>query len=227
MLRSWTPSMAVFGFVLVQAMIAPVGKAAMPLRIAVASHAIPVCGDSLAPAAVRDTATARLAAAGITVSSIHTARLDIDFDCVVLAPNARSSAMVVHECLIYSELVSAPSNANKSLLATTWRKCESYTCSRANCTLSAKYGGQLLDAFQAELLEHTTLDTTPHPAQAQSEPTRTQGKSAVPTALIRSVPQKPLHSGGTGGPLVYAGIIMNCLCVLVYWQIRRRPGYTH
>jgi len=226
MFHSWTSPAATVGLLLVQACIAPSGQAALPLRIAVGVHAISACGDSLAPAAVRDSAAARLTAAGITVSNIHTGRLDIDFDCVGVAPNVRSSAMVVHQCLSYSELVSAPSNANKSILAATWRQCESYTCSRSNCTASARYSGQLLDAFLSQLPEQTALDTAPHPAPPVPKPVQPPAKVLAPrhsaTALIPPVP----HRSGPAGSLVYAGIIMNCLCVLVYWQIRRRPGYS-
>src|SRR5690349_5155765 len=103
---------------------------AAPIRLAVATKIASTCRDAIAAPPISQDAVAQLESAGVRVSDIHNAELTVDVDCLPLArPHGASSA--VHQCLGFSEMVAPASNGGRTMLATTWRQCQSYTCSRA------------------------------------------------------------------------------------------------
>jgi hypothetical protein len=45
--------------------------------------------------------------------------------------------MAVHQCLTLDQPVALPSHTSRMALATTWRKCDSYTCAGRKCQVAA------------------------------------------------------------------------------------------
>jgi hypothetical protein len=178
--------------------------AGSPFRIAVAQNVTPGCGTAVAPTVLQQNAEMRLRSVGLTVSDIHNAKLGIDVDCVpVTSAGGRNPgrSLAVHQCLGFSEVVSAAAGGGQPMLADTWRQCESYICESEKCqaTVDAGLTG-LVDTFLSVLAERS------------SEP-----------------PVRPLSSGGaTGTATPYERVIffglytITCLTMFLYWQIRKR-----
>lgn len=176
---------------------------ASPFRIAVAPNVKPGCGSAVAPGILQQNAESRLRGVGLTVSDIHNAKLGIDVDCVpVSAAGGRNTGrnLAVHQCLGFSEVVSAAAGGGQPMLASTWRQCESYICETGKCeaTVDAGLTG-LVDTFLSVLAERS------------SQP-----------------PVRP-PSSGTGGTVtpyervIFFGLYtVTCLTMFLYWQIRKR-----
>lgn len=197
-------------------------------RIAVVSNTTPTCSASIIPTEIRNGAVTRLAAAGIEVWNIYNARLNADMDCVIVSSGTRSGTMVVNECLTFSELVSTPLNENRMALASTWRKCESYTCNRTKCAAADRKTAQLIDYFSAYLRERDTqssisLDKSqpevlPHPGKRIAPASSTRGPANVDS-------RSTILASTTGYTVIYGIYVLNCLCILLYWQLRKRTLY--
>jgi hypothetical protein len=204
------------------------GKAPAPLRASVASNVGRGCGGSVAPAAIQEAVAARLTAGGIVVSKVHNAKLSLDVDCAAPAPNSHKRTMAVQECLTLFELASAPSKEGKATLASTWRKCQSYTCNRPKCEVSERYGAQLMEEFLNDFRERSSGDQVSR-AQSRSQPN--SGVAAVQSisaaqAAPRVGPCSFQHSTDTPVDtvrvVIYAAYILTCISVFVYWQFRNR-----
>jgi hypothetical protein len=160
------------------------------------------CGGGIAPTKLQDAATARLAYVGITVSNVHNATLSMDLDCRPVTPGG-NPLRAVEECLTFSEFVSAPSKDGKPTLASTWHKCRSYSCDR-KCEESKHYTAQLVGEFLGDLWERSPVSPNPAPVMAPSTAAQEKG----PGTTVRVA--------------IFGGYILNCISVLVYWQLRNR-----
>ena len=189
----------------------PLIPLAAPLRMSVASNVAQGCGGTVLPSVIQQDAEAQLRGVGVTVSNIHNAQLAIDVDCVAVTPSARSTVVVVHQCLAFSELVSAPSNDGRAMLATTWRKCQSFTCGGAKCEPLVRSGlHTLINPFFSDFQERNSRNDLPIP-QIRPQPQASVIPGEAPHRLV-------------GRVVFYLLYIMTCVTVLVYWQ-RREHHY--
>jgi hypothetical protein len=69
---------------------------------------------------------------------LHSTRLKTDIACVPVFADRGIAARVVQHCLSLSQVVlmPTPSRGASPTLSTTWRKCQSYTCSDAGEALA-------------------------------------------------------------------------------------------
>src|SRR2546429_827250 len=123
---------------------------AQELMISAGSHVAQSCGPSLAASAVQRDVEAQLGLAGFRLTKAHTASLERENDCVAVTPGARTTRIAVHQCLALSQVVTLPSQVRGGL-ATTWRRCQSYTCAHGECGASMLEGErELARAFMGE-----------------------------------------------------------------------------
>lgn len=169
-------------------------------RIAVSPSVMPGCGAAVAPAVLRQNAESRLRGVGLTVSDIHNAKLGIDVDCVPVKA-AGGHNLAVHQCLGFSEVVSAAASGGQPMLANTWRQCESYICESGKCeaTVNAGLNG-LVDTFLSVLAERSS--------QAPVRPPANSGTSGPVTSYERV--------------LFFGLYTVTCLTMFLYWQIRKK-----
>ena len=186
------------------------GAVAPALRTSVLSNVAPTCHGPIPAAALQQDAAEQLRGAGVTVSDIHNAQLALDIDCLPL-PGTRASG--VHQCLSFSEVVTAPSNGSRAMLATTWRQCQSYACSGANCQTQLRPGlHTLVDAFLADFQQRGSRSAA---APASSVENRSPVADAIQGASRR-----------VGGPVIFYSLyMMMCFVVLLYWQVRKQPSF--
>lgn len=175
--------------------------AANSLRVSFAPTVTPACGPWVDSEDIRQAATGRLRAAGITVSTIHTAVLALDLTCVTVAPDAHRNTLAVDECLTFSEFVAAPSKQNRATLAPTWRQCQSYTCKRSNCEPVTASSNQLIDQFVGEIRERAAIPPV----------TTASASASVDIAYTRLV--------------FFGAYILTCLTLLVYRGFRGFRGH--
>jgi len=170
-------------------------------RFSVASRVGTACGSVFSAPGVRAYIENRLRGAGITVSSVYTAQLAGEVDCVARGPRAGARGIAVKQCLGYSEVVSATSNIIRPSFANTWRECQSFVCASARCESSMRSGtNTLMNAFFSDL--------------ARARPPVTPQALTVKTTSQRS-------SGGVQVYTAYYAIyILACMVVMLYWQLR-------
>jgi hypothetical protein len=158
---------------------------AQELMISAGSHVAQSCGPSLAASAVQRDVEAQLGLAGFRLTKAHTASLDSEIDCVAVNPGARTTRIAVHQCLALSQVVTLPSQARGGL-ATTWRRCQSYTCDQGECGTSMLEGErELARAFIAEY-----------------QPRR-QTKTEAVAGVVAPIARRAGSSLSLGGTLVY------------------------
>ena len=195
----------------------PSASAAQPLRLAVASEFGKACGGAFAPSATRQQIENRLRSAGLTVSNVHTELLSIDVDCVALGSGARTGSTAVHECLEFSELVSTASHTRGAALASTWRKCQSFVCSRGNCDPPLRAGvNGLLNEFLGTI--NRRIRAVPASPVAAPVPVPVQVRAPVPTVAYAMAQVTVVSSRGL--LLFYSVYILACMSVLLYWHFR-------
>jgi hypothetical protein len=182
---------------------------ASPLRVSVASTVSPGC-RGLSPAQVTQRNTeAQLRGAGVTVSNVHNARISVDIDCVAVDRESGPASVAVHQCVAFSEVVSAPSNSDKAMLASTWRNCQSYTCGTARCGALIRTGLQgLIDAFLSDWRMRQANGGRPRPIEQ-----RPQGANDL--AAFTAARQR------VDASLFFSVYILVCLTQLFHWQFRR------
>src|SRR5260370_4467029 len=187
----------------------PLIPLAAPFRISVGSNVAQGWGGALRPTVIQKDAEAQLRGAGITVSSIHNAQLAIDVYCAPVNPGSRRTAVVIRECLGFSELVPAPSNHARTISTTTFRNCQSLTCRGAKCEPLGRSGLQpLLNPFLKDLQDRNSRNDSPI-AQIQPQP----HTGVIPRQAAQRI---------EGRSVFYLLYIMACVTVLVYWQCRGR-----
>jgi hypothetical protein len=178
------------------------------LRMSVASSVAQGCGATISQSVIQQDAEAQLRGLGVTVSNIHNAQLAIDAYCAAVTPGSRTTAVVVRECLGFSELVPASPNHRRPMFATTSRNCQSFTCKGAKCEPLVHSGlHTLLTLFLRDLRDRTSRNDLPIPQiQPQSEVIVITGKA----------PQRVVdHS------VFYLLYILTCVTLLFYWRCRR------
>jgi len=190
---------------------------AQPLRLAVASEFGKACGGAFAPSATRQQIENRLRGAGLTVSNVHTELLSIDVDCVALGSGARTGSTAVHGCLGFSELVSTTSHTRGAALAGTWRKCQSFVCTRGNCDPPLRAGvnglvNEFLAAFETRV---RAVPNSPDPAPV---PVPAPAPVSVPAVAYAMAQVTVVSSRGL--LLFYSVYILACMSVLLYWHFR-------
>jgi hypothetical protein len=111
----------------------PLIPLATPFRISVASNVDERCVGTIRPSVIQQDAEAQLRGVGVTVLGIHNAQLAIDVYCAPVTPGSRKTAVVVRECIDFSEVVPATANHGRAMSATTFRNCQSLVCRGANC----------------------------------------------------------------------------------------------
>lgn len=117
--------------------------------------------------------------------------------------------MVLQECVGFSEL--APSNYGKAMFATTWRKCQSFTCRGAGCEPLVRSGlYTIIDTFFSDFQQRNFRKDLPIP-QIGSQP----------QAIVTPAEAPQPVDGSSAFYLLY---ITTCVTVLVYWQCRE---YRH
>jgi hypothetical protein len=191
----------------------PLIPGAVPVAMSVASNIGRGCGDLVPPSVLQQDVEARLRGLGVTISSVHSAQLAVDVDCVGVGPGTRMSGVAVHQCLGLSEVVSVPSNDGRAMLATTWRQCQSYTCAGAKCKPLARTGLQtLIDSCLGDFQER-------HLARQGGQPPHAAKRAAVATVSSAYPETSPRMVGRV---LFYSLYIMVCVSVMVYWQCRKQ-----
>ena len=181
---------------------------ASPLRMSVAFNVAQGCGAAIPPSAIQKDAESQLRGVGVTVSNIHNAQLATDVYCAAITPGSRSTAVVVQECLGFSELVPAPPNHGRAMFATTFRNCESFKCRGAQCEpLARSRLHTLINAFLRDFQERNARTGFPAP-QIQPQPPQV---SVTPGEASRR---------DVGSSVFYLLYIVTCVTVLVYWQYR-------
>jgi hypothetical protein len=136
----------------------------------VASSVAQGCGATIPPSVIQQDAEAQLRGVGIIVSSIHNAQLAIDVYCAPVTPGSRSTAVVIRECLDFSEVVPAPANHGRPMSATTFRNCQSLVCRGAKCEPLVRSGlHTLLNPFLKDLQDRNSRNDGPI-AQIQPHP---------------------------------------------------------
>jgi hypothetical protein len=178
-----------------------------PLRMSVAFNVAPGCGATIPPSAIQQDAEAQLRGVGVTVSNIHNAQLATDVYCAAITPGSRNTAVVVQECLGFSELHPAPSNRGRAMFATTFRDCQSFKCRGAQCEpLARSRLHTLINTFLSDYKDRNSRDAFPAP-------------QILPQPEVSVLPGEA--SGRVAGSSVfYLLYIMTCVTVLVYWQYR-------
>jgi len=211
LLKSLAVGVAVFGACLYAQPSAPPAK---PLMMSVGSSIGPGCGAAISPSAVQQGLQDQLRSAGFTVSKVHSARLSAEIDCVPVSAGAQKANIAVHQCLALSQVVSRQEQGREAIQATTWRKCQAYTCGDRQCEVLARTGlRDLANLFVADSRE----------AVSMLEPLRS---AAPPQATGTAV-------GGFGVTTLaanaettyYALYIVLCAVVLLSWQFRRRHAH--
>jgi hypothetical protein len=170
-----------------------------PFRLSAVSQTSEGCGSLITAPAVQQNLEGQLRSVGINLSAIYNAQISTDLDCMAMEDGTRA-AIAVHQCLAFSEVVSA-SRQDKPILASTWRKCQSYTCRSGNCDSQASATtGTLLGAFLVEFQRRTQAEAT----------------QFVPAITYNPPPKRNVVQF-----VFYTGFIMACLSVLFYGQWRR------
>src|SRR5713101_1650995 len=177
---------------------------AQELVISVGSRVAQGCGSALAASAIQRDVEAHLGLAGFRLAKAHSASLESDIDCVAVGSRARTTGIAVHQCLALSQLVTLPSQA-RGALATTWRRCQSYTCAHGEC------GASLL-AAERDLVRVFISEFRARP-QTETEP-----------AVARAAPfaQRAASSLSLGAKVIYYGFyIVACCALLLRWEWRK------
>jgi len=170
-------------------------------RVSVVSKIAQSCGAGIAPPALQHSAERDLREAGFTISNLHTAELETGVDCVISTGRATRSELVVHQCLSFSEIVSSHANPGASLMAGTWRNCQSYRCS-GDCADSAhQTQGALLRSFLDDFQNR-------QPQESQASRMLRQIGESSPARQTQLV-------------MIYSLYILCCLSVLFHWQLRK------
>ena len=185
----------------------PLIPIAAPFRISVAANVDQRCVGTIRPSVVQQDAETQLRGVGLTMSSIHNGQLAIDIYCAPVTPGSRKTAVVVRECLDFSELVPAPANPGRPMSATTFRNCQSLVCRGAKCESLVGSGlHTLLNPFLKDLQDRNSRNDGPI-AQIQPRPQT----GVIPRDAPRRI---------EGRSVFYLLYIMTCVTVLIYWQCR-------
>jgi hypothetical protein len=183
--------------------------------VSVGSNIGLACNAVISPAAVQQDLEHQLRSGGITVSKVHSARLSAEVDCVPVTAGAQKPSIAVHQCLALSQVVSRQEQGREAMLATTWRKCQAYTCDNRQCDVLVRTGlRDLANVFIADS----------HEAVSVLEPLR----SAAPPR-----PAAESTAAGFGGTsllskadtVYYVLYILACAIVFVMWQVRGRHAH--
>ena len=181
---------------------------AAPFRIPVASNVDQRCVGTILPSVVQQDAEAQLRGAGVTVSSIHNAQLAVEVYCSPVTPGSQKTAVVIRECLDFSEVVPAPANHGRPMSATTFRNCQSLVCRGAKCEPLVRSGLRtLLNPFLKDLQDRNSRNDS---SIAQIQP---QPKTGV---IPREAPQRIEERS-----VFYLLYISTSVTVLLYWQFRK------
>jgi hypothetical protein len=178
-----------------------VSSVAATLRISTSATVAKSCGNTLHPPILQQAADDRLHNEGFSLSNPYNAQLVLDVDCVPVKQDSRVAGMVAYACLNLSELVSAPSDG-KSQLATTWRKCQSFTLTDQRGDAAVRAGlGQLMTSFLEDL----------------------QTRTANAIAVSRTAPEPPeIGDPNMARKVFFLSYIMACVMVMFIWHRRSR-----
>ncbi len=179
------------------------GEEPVPLRVSVVSSVARSCPAFATRAEVEE----RLRTAGFTISDVHNAEMEVELDCVPVAAGTRYATMAVRQCLSLSELVPSPEHRGHSVMATTWRQCQSYTSSRQQYPAALRMRtGSLFKAFLSDFGGRAAPPPPPQPAP-------------VATPDI----QQPRMDRLTKERIIFYSLYtLVCLSVLLFWLSKRR-----
>ncbi len=180
------------------------------LTLSVNSHVSPACRTIAAPV-LQEAIETQLQGAGFPLAKAHNASLASEVECTPVNPQGKSPRTVLHQCVSVSQAVSLSAEV-RAALATTWRKCESYTCAARNCEAVALTGARdLVDTFVSEQRERSAREL-----------------KAVTGAVTGAVTTLDRAAGTTRSSdltfFYYSFYIMTCVAVLFRWQWYR---YAH
>ena len=178
--------------------------------VSVAWNTSAACGTSFSRDVLQQDLKDRLGMASIAVSRVSRASLLTDMDC----HPATTRSMSVQQCLSLSQPVAEPSATNGLHLATTWRSCRSYFCSRQNCGPVARATQRLLlDEF---IPAFRTLAAHADPAGQPSAPHSTEG---IPIPILPGVASETVVKPGA---IFYMLYILTCVAVVIRWEWYRK-----
>jgi hypothetical protein len=190
--------------------------AAQEAHVSVAWKISPACGTNFPSAVLQQNLEDQLRAESIAVSRVYTAGLTADISC----QSAGMRSVATQQCLALSQAVPQPSAANGLHLATTWRNCQSYTCSKQNCSEFARATqrtlfGQFISVLRARKAQSKVPGA---PAAAMSG-----SSDRAPTPFVSaSVPTSILNPGA----IIYMLYILTCMAVLARWQWCRHTAFS-
>jgi hypothetical protein len=211
LLKSLAVGLTVFGACLYAQTSAP---PANPLMMSVGSNIGPGCGAAISPSAVQQDLEDQLRSAGLTVSKVHSARLSAEIDCVPVSGGAQKANIAVHQCLALSQVVSRQEQGREAILATTWRKCQAYTCGDRQCEVLARTGlRDLANLFVADSHQAVSM-LEPLRSAAPPQATGTTAAGFGTTTLISNA-----------DTTYYVLYILACAVVFLTWQLRRRHAH--
>ena len=147
-----------------------------------------------------------LSAAGITVSNIHNSQIAVDTDCVSRMLETGSPGRAVQQCLSFLEVAAPSAIERRTGLATTWRRCQSLTCSKSKFEEALRSGLDILvNMFFAEV----RMPIKP-PLESVSAPTI----KSVPSHPVRVSPPRVLRT------IFFSLHILFCRSAFLCWQLR-------
>jgi hypothetical protein len=183
---------------------------AQSLRLSVAVRAGDSCGPAIAGPASQEGIEGQLRDAGFTVAKAHSASLAAETDCTPVNKRPKSGELAVHQCLALSEVVTAPSKSRGLAMATTWRECESYTCTGRACEASMRSGlRKLVDVFAGDFRNRRGVPA-PAAAISSARPATAVGAMSTDSALAPLGPETVR--------VYYVVYILACIMVLFRWE---------
>ncbi len=181
-----------------------------PLKLSAATAVDASCGGAVNQSLLQEQLETGLRRHGIALSSVHTARLGMEVEC--MSSPESGNALAIHQCLDLKELVSQNSAEGRAAMASTWRKCAAFQCRSGACAKTADGRlASLLDGFSEELQSRAG-------SAALTAPIITI-RNAVGTPAA-ALAQAAAPDGAGTRTVFFSVYILFCLSVLLKWQLR-------
>ncbi len=185
---------------------------AQQAQVSVAWKIAPACGANFAIGPLQQDLEDQLRAESIGVSRVSAAGLVADINCQSFGLRSVS----VQQCFALSQAVPDASAANGLHLATTWRNCQSYVCSKQSCGESARAARRTLTSQVI-----AALRTAPGQTATAAKETRPAEQTPIPL-IPAAIPASVLNPGA----IFYILYILTCIAVLIRWQWCRHIAFA-
>jgi hypothetical protein len=170
------------------------------------------CGAAVSQAAVQQDLEQQLRTAGMAVSKVHSAQLLAEIDCL---PVASATGLAIHQCLSLTQVVSPRAQGGEAILATTWRKCQAYTCGTRQCDALVRTG-------MRDLANVFIADSPNAPPASEPVPPRALSGPGAVTAVATFAGTSILSRADA---IYYVLYILACGVVFVRWQLSSRHAH--